>query len=108
MIPHVSLERTSDSLYGLLSTPTIDDNVEAANLSAVELSFAVLCACVPMYLPLIKFCTLRLKKGSGSSRSGESYRELAERSSTRVWSDSAGDRPVHTGIHVTRTIENQV
>ena len=92
----------------LANNALVDDSVDAINLSLIEISFSILCACVPMYLPLIKFCKLHLKKGSGSSRSGESYRELAERSSTKVWSDSAEDRPVHSGIHVTSTLENHV
>lgn len=95
-------------MLSLANNAPADDSVNAINLSLIEISFSILCACVPMYLPLIKSCKLRLKKVSGSSRSGESYRELAERSSTKVWSDSAEDRPVHTGIHVTRTLQNQV
>ncbi|MDI1493207.1 MAG: hypothetical protein OHK93_004995 [Ramalina farinacea] len=73
----------------------------------VEISFSILCACVPMYLPLFTYHK-RVKQGSGSSRSGESYHELSERPSTKVWSSPARDRPQQNGIHVTRTLENEV
>ena len=84
-----------------------DDDVNSTNLTLIEISFAILCACVPTYMPLLRLCK-GLKQGSRSSQSGDSYRELAERPSTKVWSDSAEDRPVHSGIHVTSTLENEV
>ena len=93
--------------FCLLSPLAADDNVDAVNLSTIEMGFAVLCACVPMYMPLFR-SFLRLKKGSRSSQSADNYSELVDRPSTKVWSDSAENRPAHTGIRVTRTLENQV
>ena len=89
----------------LAKNASADVSVDAVNLSLIEISFSILCACVPMYLPLIKFCK-SLKQGSWSSKSGDSYRELAERPTTKVWSDSTEDPPVHSGIHITRTLES--
>ena len=94
-------------MLSLIKNAPADVSVDAVNLSLIEVSFSILCACVPMYLPLIKFCK-SLKQGSRSSKSGDSYRELAERPSTKVWSDSSEDRPLNSGIHVTSTLENQV